>query len=66
MCDLDGHGSVLTLFNELPRVSEYMNNTIDFQTDCCGAVGLCDEFYRRRVQKNCTFYTPPKFCKCTI
>ena len=61
--DLDGHGSILTLFNELPRVSEYISNTIDFQKDCCGAVGLCDEFYRRRVPNFCNFYIPPRISK---
>ena len=64
--DLDGHGSVLTLFNELPRASEYISNTIDFQTDCCGDVGLCDEFYKRRVPNFCNHYIPPRFRKHTL
>ena len=63
--DFDGHGtgSVLTLFNEFPRVSEYISSTINFQTDCCGDVGLCLEFYKRRVPNFCTHYFPPRFRK---
>lgn len=64
--DPNGYGSILfySLTNRL-AFQEYRNNTIRFQEDCCDEVGLCDQFYRRRIPNRCTFYEPSIFCEHT-
>ena len=65
--DVSGEGSVLfetPSFSFAP--SEYNETTVSFQNDCCGEVGLCDEFYGRRPTTDCSNYSPPFFSKCII
>ena len=60
--DEAGHGSVLILLKST-NFAEIRANTVGFQNDCCGEVDMCDQFYRRRIPRACTFYRPPRFGK---
>ena len=62
--DPSGHGSivVLTSLGTSSSGSEYVENTLGFQNECCGA-GLCDLFYSRRIPTTCSSYTFATFSK---
>lgn len=62
--DPNGHGSVLLLVDEFREsLSEAVEYTVGFQDACCGEVGLCNQFYQRRIPSTCVLYGPPVFGK---
>ena len=60
----DGHGSVLLFLDEDEEsFEEAVDYTVGFQDACCGGVGLCSEFYNRRICSTCASYNSPIFCE---
>ena len=62
-----GRGSILVLtsIGATSSGSEYVENTLAFEDECC-SVGLCDMFYSRRVPRTCSSYSFITFSMCTL